>query len=134
MVYAENKRAGYDYAFEEVLTAGMVLTGYQTAQIRRKHITIPASYVVWQKNHLELINVGFGKDNETVPLLLDERETKLVRGALTAKGKTVIALRIKPVRRWIKVDIAIAKGKKEYEKRDTIKKRDMDRLEKQGLL
>lgn len=134
MLYAENKKAGFDYSFEEVITAGLVLTGQQAAAIRRRHVTIPASYVIWQNKRLELINVGFGTDTESIPLLLDTKELNRVRAATQTKGLTVIALRIKPVRRWIKVDIAIAKGKKQYEKREVIKKRDNDRLERKGLL
>ena len=134
MIYAENKRSSFDYTLEEVITAGLVLNGKQTSLIRRRQVTIPASYVVWQNKRLELINVGFGTVTESIPLLLDQKEAKRVLGALSTKGKTVIALRIKPVRRWIKVDIAIAKGKKEFEKRDAIKKRDLDRLERTGLL
>lgn len=134
MNYSENRKINFEYTIEETFTAGMILTGHQTASIRARKVTIPASYVVWQKNHLELINVGFGSDTESIPLLLDKKEVDKVRGAILTAGKTVVALRIKPVRRWIKVDIGIAKGKKLYEKKETIKKRDLDRLERKGLL
>jgi SsrA-binding protein len=132
--YAENKRILYDYEVVDTYTAGMMLSGKQASYIRQSKVVIPASYVVWQKKRLELINVSIDGDTVTLPLLLEPKEIKEIRKAMDTKGLTVVAVRIKPVRRWIKVDIAVAKGKKEFEKRDTIKKRDLDRLEKKGLL
>jgi SsrA-binding protein len=132
--YAENKRILYDYEVVDTYTAGMMLSGKQASYIRQSKVVIPASYVVWQKKRLELINISIDGDTVTLPLLLEPKEIKEIRKAMDTKGFTVVAVRIKPVRRWIKVDIAVAKGKKEFEKRDTIKKRDLDRLEKKGLL
>lgn len=134
MEYATNRRAHFEYSLIKTFQAGMLLNGQQTSAIRRHMATLNGAYVVWQNQHLELINLGVGDKKVSVPLLLNADEVKQVRTAAQTKGLTVVALSIQPVKRWIKVTIAIGRGKKEYEKKEKIKERDLDRLEQKGLL
>lgn len=134
MQYATNRRAPFDYTLLKTFQAGMILSGEQASAIRNHKASLHACYVVWQNNRLELINLSLGEKQANVPLLLSSEEIRHIKSAIQTKGLTVVALSIHPLKRWIKVSIAIARGKKVYDKKDTIKSRDLDRLERKGLL
>jgi SsrA-binding protein len=107
--------------------------------IRAGKINLTGTYIVNNRGILNLINLSIndslGKSwNKTIPVLLNPKERDEIIGRLTEKGVSCVPLRFKTVGRWIKVDIAIVRGKKNYDKRETIKKRDLDRETRRGEL
>ena len=80
-----------------------------------------------------MINFGNEEKNVNVPLLLKPKEVKEVMGSIGEKGISCIPLNIKTVGRWLKADIALVKGKKNFDKRQTIKDRDLDREQARGI-
>jgi SsrA-binding protein len=133
-ILTTNKRASFDYEILEKYTAGLCLSSGMVKQIRSNRINIQGKFIVSQNGRLEILGMGNEKISENIPLLLNQRELKKIIGQLTEKGTTCIALNIKAVGRWLKCDIALAKGKKNYDKREDIKKKDMDRQERRGIL
>lgn len=129
-----NKKAKFDYHVLESFQAGLSLSGVMTKQIRKNRVQIAGSYVIYQKGQLQIIGFGNDQVRENVPLLLKMREIKEIKGKLSLKGLSCIVLNLKTVGRWLKAEIAIVKGKKNFDKRDDIKKRDLDREEARNLL
>ena len=131
---AQNKKARFEYHIIETYQAGLVLPGYLVKLIRGRKIKISGVFVVYQNNRLEMIGFGNEQIRENVPLLLNKREVDEIRGQLMTKGISCVPLTLKTVDRWIKADIALVKGKKTRDKRETIKKRDLDREAERGML
>lgn len=131
-----NRRATYDYDLDDTVVAGIVLSGAETKALRLGHGHLRGAYVTVQNGELWLLNstiTGFNgvKLDETEQtrsrkLLLKKRE---ISHLLEAKqqGKTLVPLEILNKGRFIKIRIAAGKGKKHYDKRETIKKRDQER-------
>ncbi|GAB4143166.1 MAG: SsrA-binding protein [Patescibacteria group bacterium] len=131
-VLAVNRRANFDYHILENYQAGLSLDGQIVKMIRAGKVTLNGCYVVNNRGILNLINLSYtnalGKTiNATVPLLLKTKEVDEIIQQITQKGISCVPLRLKTVGRWIKVDIGVVKGKKNYDKRESIKKRDLDR-------
>lgn len=131
-ILAVNRKANFEYHILESFQAGLVLDGVTVKAIRSGKINLTGTYVVNNRGILNLINLSIndslGKSwNKTIPVLLNPKERDEILGRLTEKGVSCVPLRFKTVGRWIKVDIALVKGKKNYDKRETIKKRDLDR-------
>ena len=122
-----NKRARYEYHLLESYQAGLVLTGELVKAIRERRVTLQSAYVVNGPKGLTIIGLKKGNEDYTVPLLLQPNEIDEIRGAVTQKNITCVPVNIKRVGRWFKAEIALAKGKKEYDKRETIKARDLER-------
>ncbi len=133
MVLANNKKAFFDYHILESFQAGLSLSGRMVKELRQKRVQITGSYIIYQKGKLQIIGFGNDKTRENVPLLLQQREVNEIHGALKEKGVSCTVLNIKTVGRWIKAEVALVKGKKNFDKRDDIKKRDLDREEARGL-
>lgn len=141
-----NKRARFDYEIIDRYTAGMVLTGTEIKSIRLGKAGITESFCEFSDNNeLFVINsnieeYAFGnqfnhKAKSERKLLLNKKELKGLQKDLQNKGLTVIPLRLFTNEKGIaKIDIALCKGKKNYDKRETIKdrdsKRDLDRIKK----
>lgn len=141
----KNKRASFDYEFIETFTAGIVLTGTEIKSIRLGKASLVDTYCffargeLWVKN-MHITEYFYGSyNNHSVrrdrKLLLNKKEIKKLERSTKETGFTII-----PVRMFInekglaKVVIALAKGKKQYDKRESLKekddKRDMDRIRK----
>ncbi len=133
-VLTTNKRVNFDYEVLQKFTAGLCLSGAMVKQIRANRTNIQGKFIVSQNSRLEILGMGNDKITENIPLLLNQKELKKVTGQLTEKGVTCIVLNLKAVGRWLKADIGLVKGKKNYDKREDIKKRDMDRQEQKGIL
>lgn len=136
-ILAVNRKASFEYHILESYQAGLVMDGETVKAIRSGKINLTGTYVVNNKGILNLINLSLnntiGKTvNKTIPVLLNPKERDEIIGSMTEKGITCVPLRFKTVGRWIKVDIATVKGKKNYDKRETIKKRDLDRESRRG--
>jgi SsrA-binding protein len=134
MIIATNKRAKFDYTILETYQAGLSLSGAMVKLVRANKVNIQGKFIVYQKDRLEILGMGNEKMIENIPLLLSKKEINKISGQIAEKGISCIILNLKIVGRWLKADIATVKGKKEYDKRETIKKRDMDRDDRRGDL
>jgi SsrA-binding protein len=131
-----NRRARFDYTIGDTLIVGLELTGAETKALRLGHGNLTGSYVTIKDNQLFLINamvmgtsaIRIEEENQTRSrrLLAKRRE---IDHLIQAKhqGKTIIPLEILTQGRYIKLKIATAIGKKRYDKREAIKKRDAER-------
>ena len=133
MIIANNKKAHFDYFVIESFQAGLNLSGQMTKAIRNNRVNVAGKFVVAQGGQLEILGLGNEKVTENVILLLNKKEKKEIMGRLTEKGISCVILNLKTVGRWIKAEVALVKGKKNYDKRETIKQRDMDREDRKGL-
>lgn len=127
-----NRSARFEYEFIDTYSAGIMLTGVEVKFIRNGRLSFVDSFCTFQNGELFMNNVsisGIGNDNikRNRKLLLKKKELNKLLKDLD-KGLTIVPIRIYTnERRVFKVDIALARGKKLYDKRDSIKKRDMDR-------
>lgn len=131
-----NRRARFDYELGDELVVGVSLTGAETKALRRGHGHIRGSYVTVKDNELWLFNATITGDSAAKIEAADQtRSRKLlakhkeIEALIAAKqqGKTIIPLDILTRGRFIKVRIAIGRGKRKYDKREVLKKRDQDR-------
>ena len=141
---AENRRARFDYFIEDKFEAGIELTGTEVKSLRSGEGSIAESYATVEGDEVWLINshipeYSHGNRLNHQPrrqrkLLLRAREIAKLNGAITRQGLTLVPLSIyfNP-RGKAKVELALARGKKEHDKRETIKERDWKR-EQQRLL
>lgn len=133
-----NKRARFEYEFIETYTAGLVLNGVEVKFIRKGHLSFSDSFCSFQNDELFMKNVsisGMGDDNikRDRKILLKKRELKRI-GKDLDKGLTVIPTRLfENEKGRFKVEIVLARGKKIYDKRNTIKKRDIEKDVKRNL-
>lgn len=139
-----NRRASYDYALEDELKVGVVLSGPETRAARDGHVQLKGSFVSIRDGELWLNNASFSlKLNEkgATARTVDTRARKLLASrkqidALAAEkqaGYSIVPVRMLTKSRFIKVVIALGKGKKRYDKRETIKRRDQERDAKRAI-
>ena len=122
-----NRRAHYDYQLGEKLETGMVLTGAQVRLIRDRHAQLKGAYVTIRNHELWLLGLTLGSDTvERIKLLATKKQIASLEREKQA-GATIVPVELHPLKRHIKLIIAPGKGKKEYDKRQTIKGRDLDR-------
>ena len=133
----QNKRARFDYEILERFEAGLVLKGHEVKSIKNNgghfsgaFITISGGEAWLHHFHVALYRHatldGYEPDHPR-KLLLHKKELLKIASALDTKGVTVVPLECGLEKGKIKVEIAIARGKKDYDKRETIKKRDLSR-------
>ncbi len=137
-VNIQNRRASYEYQFLQKYTAGIMLTGTEIKSIREGNVNLTDGFCTFLHNELWLNNVTIAKFTEgtynnhepTRPrkLLLNKRELNQLQKKLQEQGLTVIPVRLFITDRgFAKVEIALAKGKKLFDKREDIKERDVKR-------
>jgi SsrA-binding protein len=134
-----NRRASFDYALEQDLTVGMVLTGPETRAARDGHVQLKGSFVTARGGELWLNNASFSlKLNERGKVgarSIDTSPRKLLASrkqiddliSRKQAGMSIVPTKLLNRGRYIKLVIALGKGKKLYDKRETIKRRDQDR-------
>lgn len=133
-----NKRARFEYEFIETYTAGLVLNGVEVKFIRKGHLSFSDSFCAFQNDELFMKNVsisGIGNDNikRDRKILLKKRELRKISKDLD-KGLTLIPTRLfENEKGRFKVEIVLARGKKTYDKRETIKKRDIEKDTQRNL-
>ena len=138
MTLIDNPKATYDYEILDRLEAGIELFGFEVKSLRGKHGSLKGAHVVANGSETFLLNATIppyqaknapaGYDpTRTRRLLLSKKEAAKLTGTIKEKGLTIIPLSLYNKGRFIKVSIAVARGKKKYDKRDTIKKREADR-------
>ena len=143
-IFAQNKKAYYDYEILETFEAGMVLIGQEVKAIKTGHISLKGSYVVIKNNELFLIGANIPpyqpknapknyEPERSRKLLLKKAEIKELIGKSRQKGLTLIPLKVYAKKGKIKLEFGIARGKKKFDKREAIKKRDFER-EKRRML
>ncbi|MGB3713257.1 MAG: SsrA-binding protein SmpB [Candidatus Promineifilaceae bacterium] len=142
-VVATNRRAGRDYAFLDKYEAGLVLTGTEIKSIRSGNVNIQGSFVQPRNGELYLFDThiapyeraGYQTHDPTRPrkLLLHRREINKIIEALTTKGLTMIPTKVFLRDGWAKVEVVLARGKKQYDKRADIAKRDANRQVERAL-
>lgn len=144
MLIAQNKKAHFDYFIEEKYEAGLVLLGWEVKAIREHRVNLKEAYVILQRDEVFLIGchitaLGTASSHvntdatRTRKLLLQRREISKLIGKVERAGYTLVPLNLHFVRGRIKLQIGLARGKKQYDKRDTEKERDWQR-EKARLL
>jgi len=137
-IIARNKKATHEYFIEETYQAGVVLMGSEIKSIRRNRISLQEGFVQETDGELWLMQVNiapyeqasfFGHVDPLRPrkLLLKKKEIAKILTKLREKGYTAIPLQVYLVDGLAKVEVAIAKGKKLYDKRDTIAQKDAQR-------
>ena len=136
-VIAKNRRANFDYDINKKYVVGIVLSGQEVKSVRTGGTTLKGSYVtVTKDNELNLLNAHiplykFATDDNYEPthsrkLLAKKREIEEIK-KLKKEGNTVVPLAIGLQGKYIKLEIGAGRGKKRYDKRHDIKKRDLDR-------
>ncbi len=143
---AENRRARFDYHLEERHEAGVVLEGWEVKAIRSGQVQLTDGCVVIKNGELYLIGCRINAlrtasthvrpdADRTKKLLLQKAEIRRLVGKVEQRGYTLVPLNLHFKNGWVKAEIALAKGKAEHDKRDTIKeregKREVERAMKQ---
>ncbi|MFZ1249714.1 MAG: SsrA-binding protein SmpB [Candidatus Saccharimonadales bacterium] len=132
----QNKRARHDYTLGDSLVVGLQLTGAETKSLRMGHGQLRGAYVTVKDNELYLLNgtvhgssgipIDESDQARTRKLLAKRREINALIEAKT-QGRTIVPLEILTNGRFIKLRIAIGTGKKQYDKRQALKKKDEER-------
>lgn len=133
----ENRKARHDYFIEETYECGIVLVGTEIKSIRQGKCNIKDSYGIVKNDEVFLLNTYIAPykeasiynvdENRTRKLLLKKKEIKKIKQDIEQKGLTLIPLRMYFKKDKIKVELGICRGKKNYDKRETIKQRDEKR-------
>jgi SsrA-binding protein len=135
---AVNKKAHHQYEILEKFEAGIELLGHEVKTVRAGRLSLVGSYVTLRGGQAWLLNSLIPKyaqagpqpgydPNRTRRLLLHKRELQRLAGKLEQKGLTLVPLSAYTKRSLIKIEFGLARGKQQFEKRESIKKRDLDR-------
>lgn len=137
MVLARNKKAFHDYFIEEKYEAGIELVGTEVKSIKAGKVSIKESFVRIIKNEMFIMNMHvtpyeFGNihnqpETRVRKLLLNKREIEKIGAKIKEQGYTIVPLSIYTKQRLVKIEIGLAKGKKLYDKRESLKKKDQER-------
>ena len=140
---AKNPVARHNYTIEDTLEAGIVLTGTEIKSIRQGKANIKDSYAIVRNDELYLLNTHISiydevnrfnhEEKRTRKLLMHKKEIIKLKNKLEIEGYTLIPLKIYFVRGRAKVEIGVCKGKKNYNKKDAIKERDIKREQEKYL-
>ncbi len=122
-----NRRARFDYQLGDELNCGMVLSGTEVRLIRDHHVQLKGSFVTLRGDELWLNNLTLGADTERNIKLLATRKQINQLARAKQDGLQLVPVRLLAGGRYIKLVVATGKSKKKYDKRETIKKRDIDR-------
>ena len=137
MLLVKNKKASFEYQLAKKYKAGLVLTGSEVKSLRLKHASLAGAYVKVIADEIFLINsqinsYAFANNEDYDPkrtrkLLLKKKEISELTEKSQEKGWSIVPLAFTLEHNKIKLELALGKGKKEFEKRETIKKRDLKR-------
>ncbi|MFP5519680.1 MAG: SsrA-binding protein SmpB [Bdellovibrionia bacterium] len=136
LIIQDNRKAKFDYQIIETFEAGMVLTGSEVKSLRAKSVQLKDSYISFRGDEAFLQNAHIAEYkassyNNHAPerlrkLLLNRNELNEIFGALREKGLSCVPLKIYFKNGKVKLEIALVKGKKAHDKRESIKKRDVE--------
>nr|WP_307774809.1 SsrA-binding protein SmpB [uncultured Cetobacterium sp.] len=137
MILANNKKAFFDYFIEDRFEAGIELVGSEVKSIKAGKTSIKESFIRIINNEIFIMGMtvvpwSFGsvynpEERRVRKLLLHKQEIKKLHEKVTQKGYTIVPLNIHLSKGYVKVEIALARGKKNYDKRDSLAKKDQQR-------
>ena len=132
----QNRKANFDYEIIDTYEAGIVLTGTEIKSIRDGKANLKDSYAIVRNNEVFLLNMHISpyeqgnifnhEETRTRKLLLHKKEILKIRDKVTLEGVTLIPLKLYFKNGKAKIELGLAKGKKTFDKRESIKKRDME--------
>ena len=142
-VIATNRKARHEYHFHDTYEAGLVLQGTEIKSIRAGRVSLQEGYVSFEGGEAWLVDVHIAtydpasqqnhEPRRRRKLLLHGREIDRLRGRVQEKGYTVVPSRLYLKDGRAKIEIALARGKRQYDKRQTIAKRDAQRQVDRGI-
>jgi len=135
---AYNKRANFDYLISDKYEAGLVLTGQEVKSVKAGHISLKESFVTVKSGELYLTNAHItpykhaGEITNYDPtrprkLLLKRSEIRRLVGKVRAEGLTLVPIRVYTKKRLLKLEFGVGKGKKKFDKREDLAKKDAQR-------
>ncbi len=138
MQLAENKKALFDYEILEKYEAGLELSGQETKSAKMGQINLKGSYVTFHNGKAYVLNMHINKYKAAGPLpdydpthtrqlLLHKKQIAYLQGKSMEKGLTIVPLQVYTKQRLLKIEVAVARGRKTYDKREVIKKRELKR-------
>ena len=132
-----NRKARHDYFIEDTYEAGIELTGTEIKSIREGNANIKDSYGIIKNHEVFLLNMFVSQykegnifnhnESRTRKLLLHKKEIKKIEDKIELQGFTIVPLKLYFKNNILKVELGICRGKKNYDKRETIKERDINR-------
>lgn len=133
---AENKKALFDYKILEKFEAGLVLLGQEVKSVKTGQMSLKGSFISFHNNKAFLTNATISRykhsskteeydSNRSREILLHKKELRYLQGKFAEKGLTIVPLSVYTKNRLIKIEIAVASGKHAYDKRESIKKKDI---------
>jgi SsrA-binding protein len=133
-VVATNRKARHDYIIEDIFEAGIALTGSEIKSVRAGQVNLRDSYATVRQGELWLVNAHISAYKQASyqnhdplrerKLLLHRREINRLAGKLQEKGLTLVPLKLYLKDSWAKVELGLGRGKKLYDKRQSLKERD----------
>ena len=142
---ALNRQANFDYTILETFEAGLKLSGPEVKSVRAKNVSFKGSYVdISSTGAPRVVSMHIGayapaareqrdyNPTQTRELLLNKKEIDYLRGKTDSTGLTLVPLRLYTHGKRIKLEIGLAKGKKKYDKRESIKKKEIERSIQRG--
>ena len=136
-IVARNRRASFDYQLLDRFEAGIELTGTEIKSVRAHNVSLQRSFVQVRDGELWLVEAniaryeraGYAQHDPDRPrkLLLRRREINKIISAITTRGLTMVPTKMYIKNGWAKVEVALAKGKKQYDKRAALRKKESDR-------
>lgn len=138
MSIAENRKANFNYHIEERFEAGIVLEGWEVKAIREGQVQLTDGYVVIKNGELYLIGLRINalrsasthvkpEADRIKKLLMHRKQIQRLIGKTDQKGFTIVPMNLHYTKGLVKVDIALAKGKDDHDKRNTVKEREWER-------
>lgn len=137
MIEINNRKAKYDYQIEETIECGIVLTGTEIKSIRQGKVNLKDSYAILKNREIFLINTHISHydqgnifnhdETRSRKLLLHKKEILKLKDQMMQQGFTLVPLKMYFKKNKVKVLLGLARGKKNYDKREAIKKKDIDR-------
>lgn len=143
-VLATNKKAFHDYKISDELEAGIKLTGPEVKSVKEGSLSLKESFVMIDGGELFIKNLHispykFARNEGSDPtrnrkLLVNKKEIASLYGAIKEKGMTIVPTKVYLKNGMIKLEIGLAKSKKKWDKREDIKKRDLNKEAKRGII
>lgn len=134
---ATNRKARHEYFIEKTFEAGIVLTGSEIKSVRASHVSLQEAYVTIERGEAWLVGAHIGvyahagytghAPDRRRKLLLHARQIAELAVEVSRKGHTIVPLRLYLHGGWAKLELGLAKGKRQYDKRETVKARDVKR-------
>ncbi len=137
-ILLENKRARFDYEILEAFEAGLVLKGWETKSLKNKNGSLAGSRAIIRGSEAYVVGLDIPayqpqnppndfEKQRIIKLLLQKKEISYLEGKSNQKGLTIVPLKLYTLHGKIKMQIGLVRGKKKFEKREKIKKREIDR-------